>query len=319
MYLCSRMKTIYLQQDQWEPTPCVATIGTFDGVHQGHRFVISCLKQEAERLQLPSCVITFDRHPKSAPGHLLTTLDEKLMLLSQTDIDLCVVLPFHQEMAALSAYDFMQEVLKQQLSVRMLLVGYDNHFGHRTPGKTEHFADYQRYGQQLGIDVQQLPSAPSHDGKTVNSSVIRQLLSEGRIEEANDALGFPYSITGTVVSGEHIGTHLGFPTANLQPNDPLKLIPANGVYAVKVRLESSLEQKHAMANIGRRPTFDGSCTTLETHILRHEGELYGQQIAVSFIHRLRDEQRFETPEALAEQLQRDAQTAEELLTNDIDE
>ena len=122
-----------------------------------------------------------------------------------------------------------------------------------------------------------------------------------------------------MVSGEHIGTHLGFPTANLQPNDPLKLIPANGVYAVKVRLESSLEQKHAMANIGRRPTFDGSRTTLETHILRHEGELYGQQIAVSFIHRLRDEQRFETPEALAEQLQRDAQTAEELLTNDIDE
>lgn len=312
------MKTIYFNESLPEMAPCVATIGMFDGVHRGHRFVISCLQQEAEQQGLPSCVITFDRHPKTVVGssfvpQALSTLDEKLVLLSQTEIDLCVVLPFTSDMAQLSAHDFMQQVLKQRLGVRTLLTGYDNHFGHRTAGRKESFEDYQRYGQELGIEVKGLPA----EGE-INSSLIRQMLREGRIDEANNALGHPYAVAGTVVSGEHIGTHLGFPTANLQLDDPCKLVPANGVYAVKVCLEDSLEQKHAIANIGLRPTFNGKQTTLETHILRHEGKLYGQHLTVRFIHRLRDEQRFDSPEALAEQLHRDAATAEELLNQEIE-
>lgn len=312
------MKTIYFNESLSEMGPCVATIGMFDGVHRGHRFVISCLQQEAEQQGLPSCVITFDRHPKAVVGasfvpQALSTLDEKLVLLSQTDIDLCVVLPFTSDMAQLTAHDFMQQVLKQRLGVRTLLTGYDNHFGHRIAGHKESFEDYQRYGQELGIEVKGLPA----EGE-INSSLIRQMLREGRIDEANKALGHPYTVSGTVVSGEHIGTHLGFPTANLQPDDPNKLIPADGVYAVKARLEDSLEQKHAIANIGQRPTFNGKQTTLETHILRHDGKLYGQYMTVSFIHRLRDEQRFDSPEALAAQLRQDAETAENLLNQEID-
>lgn len=322
------MQTIHLNETFREPTPCVATIGMFDGVHRGHRFVIDCLRQEAARLGLPSCVITFDRHPRQVvqpdwQPQLLSTLPEKLTLLALTGIELCVVLPFTQDVAALSAHDFMQQVLKEQIGAKVLLTGYDNHFGHRTKGVSEGFEDYRRYGQELDIEVTALPPAPATLHNPPSSSLIRHLLQEGRIEEANAALGYPYTITGTVVSGKHIGTHLGFPTANLQPDDPGKLIPANGVYAVKARLEDSMEQKHAMTNIGRRPTFSESLpstlTTIETHILRHEGKLYGQQLAISFVHRLRDEKRFDTPEALAEQLCQDAATAEKQLNQEIEE
>lgn len=328
------MQTIHLNETFREPTPCVATIGMFDGVHRGHRFVIDCLRQEAARLGLPSCVITFDRHPRLTlstnhsplTNHQLSTLDEKLVLLSQTGIDLCVVLPFTQEMAALPAYDFMQQVLKEQLKVQVLLTGYDNHFGHRGE-RAEGFDDYQRYGRELGIEVKALEPLSTHQSPHTthySSSLVRRLLIEGRIAEANEALGYPYFVLGTVVRGEHIGTNIGFPTANLQPDDANKLIPANGVYAVRVRLEDSLEQKHGMTNIGRRPTFTPTTTqqpplTIETHILRHDGVLYGQRMMVSFIHRMRDEQSFEGPEALVAQLRQDAATAEELLNQDIEE
>lgn len=298
--------------------PCVATIGMFDGVHRGHRFVISCLQQEAAQQGLPSCVITFDRHPKTVVGssfvpQALSTLDEKLELLSQTDIDLCVVLPFSREMAQLSAHDFMQQVLKERLGVRTLLTGYDNHFGHPDPAHPETFDDYCRYGQEIGMEVKAAPPSSPEGDTIASSSLVRRSLLEGRIEEANDLLGYPYTLSGTVVSGEHIGTHIGFPTANLQPADPHKLIPANGAYAVRVRIGDNPKPLLGMTNIGQRPTFDGKKTTLETHILHYDGALYGQSLTVSFICRLRDEQRFDTPEALAAQLRRDAATAEEKL------
>lgn len=319
------MQTIILNDITLQSSPCVATIGMFDGVHLGHRFVIDCLRQEAARRGLPACVITFDRHPRQVvqpdwQPQLLSTLPEKLTLLAQTGIEQCVVLPFTPDMAALSAHDFMQQVLKEQIGAKVLLTGYDNHFGHRVKGVSESFEDYRRYGQELGIEVIALPPRPSTLNLPPSSSLIRHLLQEGRIDEANKVLGHPYTVSGTVVTGEHIGTHLGFPTANLQPDDPCKLIPANGVYAVKARLEDSMEQKHAMTNIGRRPTFNPSpSTTIETHILRHDGKLYGQYMTVSFIHRLRDEKRFDSPEALAEQLRQDAATAEELFNQEIEE
>lgn len=322
------METIYLKEPFKAPMPCVATIGMFDGVHLGHRFVIDCLRQEAERCGLPSCVITFDRHPRQVMSpdwqpQLLCTLDEKLILLSQTGIDLCVVLPFTKTMGALSAQDFMQQVLQEQMGVKVLLTGYDNHFGHRTPERQEGFEDYKKYGEEIGMTVKSIPPTPSQRGEEiVNSSLIRRMLEEGRLEEANSMLGYPYAVTGKVVSGEHIGTHLGFPTANLQPDDNTKLIPANGVYAVRVRLEESLELKQGMTNIGRRPTFSPHTThpsplTIETHILRHRGMLYGKQMTIRFIRRMRQEQPFDSPEALTAQLQRDAATAEELLNQNI--
>lgn len=314
------MKTIYLDDNTREHAACVATIGMFDGIHLGHRFVISHLCHVAHERGLLSCVVTFDRHPRqvvgrSSSGKLLTTLDERLLLLSKTGVDVCVVLPFTEAMAALTAREFMLHVLQEQLGVSVLLTGYDNRFGHRTEQNWhEGFDDYVSYGHSIGMEVQALPPAATTGtaGRPASSSLIRQLLAEGDVAAANEQLGLPYFLTGTVVSGEHIGTDLGFPTANLTVA-PDKLVPAPGVYAVYVRLANSVEQKHGMMNIGHRPTFDGQETTLEVNIFRFGGNLYGQQLHVAFIDRIRAERRFDSPEELAHQLRTDAITAESLL------
>ena len=291
----------------------VATIGMFDGVHEGHRFV---LRQEvacAQERGLQSMAITFDHTLRH--DDVLTPLDEKLLLLSRTHIDKVEVLPFTAELKQMTARQFMEQVLKDRLGVKVLLTGYDNRFGHN---REEGFDDYVRYGRELGIEVLQLPAAPPRGvavrGGTISSSLIRKLLKEGAVSEASEALGYPYTIMGRVEHGEHIGTRLGFPTANLMPVDSQQLIPAPGVYAVKVRLEHSMELKHGMMNIGHRPTFDGVRQTLEAHIFQLHEDLYDQLLWVSFVARLRDEQRFDSIEALKEQLQRDAAKAEETLT-----
>lgn len=292
----------------------VATIGMFDGVHKGHQFVLRQVVECARERGLQSMAITFDHTVRRE--QVLTPLDEKLLLLSKTDIDRVEVLPFTKELKQMTARQFMEQVLKEQLDVKVLLTGYDNRFGHN---REEGFDDYVRYGQELGIEVKSLPPAPSDaegKGDTVSSSLIRQLLRKGRVSEAAQALGFPYTILGTVEHGEHVGTRLGFPTANLTIIDERQLIPAPGVYAVKVRLENSVEQKHGMMNIGNRPTFDGHRQTLEAHIFQLHENLYGQRLLVSFVKRLRDEQRFDSIDALKEQLQKDVIAAQEALLAD---
>ena len=287
----------------------VATIGMFDGVHRGHQFVLSQVVACAQERGLQSMAITFDHTIRREA--VLTPLDEKLLLLSKTAIDRVEVLPFTKELKQMTARQFMEQVLKEQLGVEVLLTGYDNRFGHN---REEGFEDYVRYGRELGIEVMSLPPAPTDDqGEQVSSSLIRQLLRKGRAKEAAEALGYPYTIMGSVAHGEHIGTRLGFPTANLTPLDPRQLIPAPGVYAVKVRLEHSMEQKHGMMNIGNRPTFDGQRQTLEAHIFQLHEDLYDQQLLVSFVERLRDEQRFESIDALKEQLKNDVVAAQKAL------
>ena len=288
----------------------------FDGVHKGHRFVLQQVVQCARERGLQSMAITFDHTIRR--DAVLTPLDEKLLLLSKTEIDRVEVLPFTPELKQMTARQFMQQVLKEQLDVKVLLTGYDNRFGHN---REDGFEDYVRYGQELGIEVRSLPPAPSllaqrlasPSTHTLSSSLIRQLLKEGHVGEAAEGLGYPYTIMGRVEHGEHIGTRLGFPTANLVPADPQQLIPAAGVYAVKVRLENSMEQKHAMMNIGHRPTFDGQRQTLEAHIFQLHEDLYDQVLLVSFVERLRDEQRFDSIDALKAQLQHDAEAARKVL------
>ena len=293
----------------------VATIGMFDGVHEGHRFVLRQVVACAQERGLQSMAITFDHTLRH--DDVLTPLDEKLLLLSRTHIDKVEVLPFTAELKQMTARQFMEQVLKDRLGVKVLLTGYDNRFGHN---REEGFDDYVRYGRELGIEVLQLPAAPPRGvavrGGTISSSLIRKLLKEGAVSEASEALGYPYTIMGRVEHGEHIGTRLGFPTANLVPVDSQQLIPAPGVYAVKVRLEHSMELKHGMMNIGHRPTFDGVRQTLEAHIFQLHEDLYDQLLWVSFVARLRDEQRFDSIEALKEQLQKDAAKAEETLNID---
>ncbi|MBQ7513342.1 MAG: riboflavin biosynthesis protein RibF [Prevotella sp.] len=293
----------------------VATIGMFDGVHLGHQFVLRHVVEKARRRGVPSMAITFDHTMHR--DQVLTPLDTKRMLLSKTGIDRIEVLQFTDALRQMTAREFMQRVLKEQLDVEVLLTGYDNRFGHN---REEGFDDYVRYGRELGIEVESLPAAPSNgmgmgEEPTVSSSYIRRLLAEGHVGKASEGLGYPYTILGRVAHGEHIGTGLGFPTANLVPIDACQLIPAAGAYAVKVRLEGSMEWKHGMMNIGVRPTFDGHRQTLEVHVFRLNEDLYGQQLLVSFVERLREELRFERVEDLVSQLRKDAVLAEEIIDN----
>ena len=315
------MKVITLTEQGERDVPCVATIGFFDGVHQGHRFLIDKVVETARQMGMASMVITFAVHPGQVlhpdwHPQLLTTLDEKTALLTQTSIDQLVVLPFDAAMAALPARDFMANVLLGQLGVRVLVMGYDNRFGHRGVGSVEGFDDYVRYGQELGMSV--LPCTPFDAGAVrVSSSQVRRFLQEGNVEQAARCLGRPYELMGEVVHGHHVGTGLGFPTANLSPSCTDKLIPATGVYAVLVRIGDSQELLPGMMNIGRRPTFDGAHLTLETHIFHFNGNLYGQQLYVSFVRHLRPEMKFDSSEALAVQLATDARQSEELLNKTI--
>ena len=297
-------------------TGYVATIGMFDGVHLGHQFVLHHVVETAREQGLQSMAITFDQTMHR--DQVLTPLDAKRLLLSKTGVDRIEVLQFTEELRQMTAREFMQQVLKGQLDVKILLTGYDNRFGHN---RVEGFDDYMRYGKEMGIEVRCLPPAPSHgmgmgEGATVSSSYIRRLLAEGHVGKAFEGLGYPYTILGRVEHGEHVGTQLGFPTANLVLVDDKQLVPAAGAYAVKVRMEHSVEWKHGMMNIGMRPTFDGHKRTLEVHVFRLNEDLYGQQLLVSFIERLREEQRFENVESLISQLQQDAVLAEQILNQD---
>lgn len=292
----------------------VATIGMFDGVHLGHQFVIRQVVQCARERGLLSMALTFDHTVRREA--VLTPLDEKLRLLNATGLDRVEVLPFTRELKSLTAREFMQQVLKEQLHVCVLMTGYDNRFGHN---REEGFDDYVYYGRELGIEVVSLPPAPSEGGGgVVSSSYIRQLLSEGRVEEASRCLGHPYLISGHVEHGEHVGTGLGYPTANLVADDPNQLIPANGVYAVQVfppTASSSSMPYMGMMNIGTRPTFGVYPQTLEVHLLHYHGDLYGQRLGVSFVGLIREERRFDHLEALKRQLQQDAIQAERIINN----
>ena len=291
-----------------------ATIGFFDGVHQGHRFLIDRLCRIARERGMRSMVITFARHPRQVlqtdwQPQLLSTLDEKRELLRQTGVDRVEVLQFDVAMSELSAHDFMQQVLKERLGVELLLTGYDNRFGHH---RAEGFDDYVNYGRELGIEVMAGEPLAVKD-TNVSSSRIRKLLQEGNVADAALCLGHPYPLSGCVVHGEQIGRQLGFPTANLALDDACKLIPERGVYAVSVSIEGDSCVYGGMMNIGRRPTFEGHHTTLEVHLLQYSGDLYGKRLTVRFIARLREERPFPDRDALIAQMNEDKQQALQIL------
>ena len=314
------MIKITLNEGITDVCPSVATIGFFDGVHRGHRFLINNVVKEAASRGLLSTVVTFDRHPRQVLGsdfqpRLLSTNEEKMLLLSKTGVERCVMLPFSEQMAQMTACDFMKKILRDRLGVQVLIIGYDNRFGHN---RSESFDDYVRYGREMGIEVMSAQSFLLH-GINVSSSVIRSFLQEGEIEMAENCLGYPYFFTGKVVKGFRVGHELGFPTANIEQDNMLKMIPSPGVYAVKVRIEGTVELKHAMMNIGTRPTFNGTQQTLEVHILNFNDDIYGKMISVAFVHKLRNERQFASKEALSEQLVKDAQMVEEQFEKDIEE
>lgn len=291
--------------------PSVATIGFFDGVHCGHRSLIGQVCRVAAERSLATMLVTFSAHPRLVmqadyQPRLLSTLEEKVRLLSQTGVDYCVPLHFTRELATLSAHDFMQHVLRDQLKVHTLVIGYDHRFGHN---RAECFEDYVRYGQELGMEVIRA-EAYQLDGVHVSSSVVRTLLDKGDIAMASHCMGYDYSLEGEVIGGQQIGRTLGFPTANLQMVDSLKIVPTDGVYAVRVHVDNEVYK--GMLNIGCRPTIDEDVRrTIEVHLLHFEGNLYGKRLRIEFLRRIRGEQKFCNREALAQQLRLDAEACEE--------
>jgi riboflavin kinase/FMN adenylyltransferase len=311
------MDVVYLNQnDIGNINPSVATIGFFDGVHLGHRFLIEHVMKEARSIGLSSIVITFDRHPREVlhqdyQPELLTTMPSKLQLLESTGVDQVVVLHFDEAMAQLSAKEFMSRVLRNQLNVRKLIIGYDNRFGHN---RAETFDDYVRYGKELGMAVAQ-HSAFEINGIELSSSVVRAFLKDGEVELANRCLGYPYTIVGRVVDGFKEGRRMGYPTANLDISGSGQLVPANGVYAVRVGIGDSKETLPAMTGIGVRPTFGGTERTLETFIFDFHEDIYGQQLRLSFIKRIREERKFDNVTQLVNQLKEDERVIEKIFNS----
>lgn len=287
-----------------------ATIGFFDGVHRGHLFLISQMCSLAKAQGMESVIITFDRHPREVIHsdfipQLLSSPSEKLFLLGRSEADRVEVLHFTREMSQWSALEFMMRILKEQLGISTLVMGYDHRFGH---GGGSH-EDYVRWGMECGIDVE---LARELEGEKVSSSRIRSLLKEGMLKEANALLGYDYPLSGTVVKGHQIGRHLGFPTANLRiPQE--KLLPADGVYAGRAILPEG-KACPAVLNIGQRPTIqNGGDVTVEVHLLNFSGDLYGKEIRMELAVRLRDELQFSSVEELKMQIQMDAEDAIRLM------
>ncbi len=293
--------------------PVVATVGFFDGVHRGHQHLVHQVVDLAHAKGMESVVITFDKHPRqvldtSFTPLLLATNTEKMERLKSAGADHCLMLHFTKELAALSAYDFMRMVLRDQLGVKCLVIGYDNRFGHN---RSDGFEDYVRFGSQLGMEVVE-GSFFSVDDIKVSSSVIRKKLLEGNIEEANRCLGYPYGFKGTVVAGYKVGRLLGFPTANIHIDDENKMIPANGVYAARVVAEGSPASRLAVLNIGLRPTFNGHERTIEVHLMDFDGDLYGRHLQIELVAFLREECKFDSPSMLSNQMREDVEKARQL-------
>lgn len=304
------MRTIYLPNDcPADLAASVATIGFFDGVHRGHQFLVSHVVQTAREEGRQSMIITFDHHPREVlhadyQPRLLTSLQEKLYLLERTGVDVVCVLHFDAALSQLSAHDFMHDLLLQKLHVAKLFIGYDHRFGHH---RAEGFADYVAYGREMGMEVVQNPVFEL-EGVNVSSTVCRRHVAAGEMEAATSCLGHPYVIGGQVVAGFQMGRKIGFPTANIRLADARRLLPAPGVYAVRVKIVGETTWRLGMMNIGTRPTFGGEEMSLEVHIFEFSGDLYGRQVDVAFLRRVREERRFGSAEALAAQLGKDKQS-----------
>jgi riboflavin kinase/FMN adenylyltransferase len=294
------------------PQGTAVTIGAYDGVHRGHRAVISTVRRLAEERGLATAVVTFDRHPasvvrpESAP-RLLTDLDQKLALLEETGVDYTLVVHFDQERSKESAEDFVREVLVDCLNAKLVVVGADFHFGHQRRGNV---ALLEQMGRELGFDVLGMSlvgpdGAPARDEVQVSSTAIRRALVAGDVELANKLLGHEYEVRGVVEHGDERGRTWGFPTANVAVPEEI-LLPADGIYAGWY-LRPSGERVPAAISLGRRPTvYDAQpYRLLEVHLLDWDGDLYDEQAKVRFVAHLRDEQKFDTADDLIEQMHRD--------------
>lgn len=293
----------------------VGTIGFFDGVHLGHRYLLNQVKEEAKRLNLPSAVVTFPVHPrkvlqKDYQPALLCRYEEKIEQLQTTGIDYCITLPFTTDIAEMTAQEFMQQVLKQDIGIHTLIVGYDHRFGHN---REDGFQEYVKYGNELGMNVIEARELQI-DGENVSSTKIRRLLKNGEIEKANSLLTYNYTLSGKIVEGYRVGRTIGFPTANIKSWERYKVIPKLGVYAVLVHIRDIIYE--GMLYIGTRPTLhDDPEISVEVNIFNFNADLYDQSLTVEFIDFIREDKKFDRMEELIDQIHNDKSLVLQRLKN----
>ena len=292
----------------------VLTVGTFDGVHRGHRALIETVVEKARERNARSVVVTFDPHPREIinPGksgiQMLTTLKERSELLEDIGVDVLLVIPFDRDFSLLTSEEFVRDVIYKHVGVSEFVIGYDHQFGRDREGTID---TIEKLGKDLGFDSHVVSKQEMGD-VTISSTLIRKTLSEeGDVRQAAEYLNRRYLLNGIVTHGDQRGKPIGFPTANLKPEHENKVIPKNGVYAVRVRVDGTWHG--GMMNIGIRPTFEGQERTLEVNIFEFDEDIYGQTIQVRFVDRIREEMKFEGIEELKEQLQQDKKETLNLL------
>ncbi len=284
--------------------PTIVTIGTFDGVHIGHKEILKKLTSEAARLNLESVILTFFPHPrmvlqKESDIKLINTIDERIAIFSKTDLDHLIIHPFTKRFSNLSAEAYVKNILVDGLNVKKIIIGYDHRFG---KNRTANIDDLKRFGNEFGFEVEEI-SAQQLDDVSVSSTKIRRALDNGDLETANSYLGYPYMLCGRVVKGKGIGKTISFPTANLEIWETYKLIPKNGVYVVKSTLDDS--ETFGLMSIGTNPTVGGTSRTIETYFLDTEKDLYGQTIEIALLTKIREEETFDSLESLQKAIKND--------------
>ena len=296
---------IYQSLNEFKPSrKTIVTLGTFDGVHLGHVAILDKICNIAKQENLESVLLTFFPHPRLIVSNdseikMLNTMAEKAMLLEKKGIQNFIIHPFDKLFSELSPREFVEQVLIKQLNIQKIIIGYDHKFG---KNRAADFNDLIAFGKEFGFEVEEI-SAKQVDEVAVSSTKIRNSLLEGNISLANAYLGYSYMLSGIVVKGNQLGRTIGFPTANIEVSENYKLIPKNGVYIVTAIVNN--QTIFGMMNIGIKPTVGENVPTIEVHLLDFSEDIYGQEIQVNVIERLRDEQKFESFEALKSQLEID--------------
>jgi riboflavin kinase/FMN adenylyltransferase len=294
----------------------VVTVGTFDGVHLGHQRLIERIRHLAREIDGESVLITFDPHPRSVihPSddslRLLSTTEEKIELLTPFSVDHLVIFPFTREFSLLTAREYIEKFLVEKFHPSVIVIGYNHHFGHHRDGNIELL---KRLGTEFHFRVEEI-SKQMVDEIEVSSTRIRIALQEGDVSTAAHLLGHYYCLSGKVIRGNQLGRKLGYPTANILPGQPLKLVPADGVYAIRVLADQATGWQNGVMSIGFRPTVNGTHRTIEAHLFDFAGELYGQTLTIQFIRFIRDEWKFETVDLMLEEIKKDEAKAREILS-----
>lgn len=306
----------------------VVTIGTFDGVHRGHQKILRSLREKADEIQGETVLLTFFPHPRMILHpeddslRLISDLHEKVALLEQAGIDHLIITPFTRDFSNQTPESYIRDVLVSKIGCKVIVIGYDHRFGKDRSGSLKELTSFSR---RYRYKVERIPEQDIND-VAVSSTRIREALIKGDMETANTYLGYPFQLTGKVIRGNQLGREIGFPTANLQVNEPNKLIPAYGIYAVRARvvtppdiLTGPYQQPEettpmlGMGYIGNRPTVDGLERSIEVHLFDYSEDLYNKFLRVEFVHFIRADERFDSVEAMMARMKQDEKEAREIL------